>query len=61
MKTNKNILIISLSVLFRMIKFSEILIAKLKTHNSNSINIFQETVIFMRLCTIISYDQTGHR
>ena len=44
-----------------MRKVSDIFITKLETHNSISINIFQKIVMFMRLCTIISYDQTGQR
>jgi hypothetical protein len=53
--------ILSLSVLLRMRKVSVIFIAKLETHNSSSMNIFQKIVMFMRWCTIISYGQTGHR
>ena len=53
--------ITSLSVLLRMRKCSDIFVEKLETHNSISIIFFLKSVMFMGLCTIVSYDQRGYR
>jgi hypothetical protein len=54
-------LVATVSLLLRMSKFSELSVQKLKTHISRSINIFQIIEIFMRLCTIMFYEQICHR
>jgi len=43
-----------------MRRFSDIFIEKIRTHNSNSINILSENCDVYEMCTILLYDKNGH-
>jgi len=57
----KKYFFIYISVVHGMRNFLDTFIEKLMTSNSNSIIYLQKNMMFMRLCAMIYYGQTGHR